>query len=121
MGAVLRQSPLGALVVGGCFAVFAAVVSVLPAAWRWQEAADLNALFWIRGERRVPDDVVLVPIDERAASRMFMPQQSDHFESCRDVRLDKPLPGYRNPDPPHVLTRWPRCLSTPRWRYESCA
>lgn len=110
MGAVLRRTPLIALVVGGCFAVIAAVASVLPVAWRWQEAFDLDALFWMRGERRVPDDVVLVPIDERAASRMFIAQQSDHFERCHDVRLDKPLPGYRNPDPPHVLTRWPRCL-----------
>ena len=110
MGAVLRRTPLVAFIVGGCFAVVAAVASVLPAGWRWQEALDLETLFWIRGERRVPDGVVLVPIDERAARRIFISQQSDDFERCHDVRLDHALPGYRNPDPPHVLTRWPRCL-----------
>jgi adenylate cyclase len=110
MGAVLRRSPLVAYIVGGCFALFAAAVSVLPAAWRWQEAFDLTTLFSLRGARDVPADVVLVPIDEQAARRIFLPQQADQFERCQDVRLDKPLPGYRNPDPPHVLTRWPRCL-----------
>lgn len=39
-----------------------------------------------------------------------MPAAAEDFERCRDVRLDEALPGYRNPDPPEILTRWPRCL-----------
>lgn len=83
---------------------------VKDAAWSWQEGWDLYALFWARGERPAPADVVLVPIDQLGRSRLYLPSQSEDFERCRDVRLDKPLPGYRNPDPPNVLTRWPRCL-----------
>ena len=99
-----------ALIVGGCFASLAAVVSAIPIAWSFQEGWDLYALFWIRGARPAPGEVLLVPIDQLARSRLFLPQQSEDFERCRDVRLDRSAPTHRNPDPPHVLTRWPRCL-----------
>jgi adenylate cyclase len=107
---VHKQTGVRAFVVGAAFAALAAATSAIPIGWNWQEGGDLYALFAARGPRPAPDDVVLVPIDRLAASRIFLPQPSADYERCRDVVLDKGLPGYRNPDPPDVLTRWPRCL-----------
>lgn len=101
---------LKALAVGGCLSLLAAASSFAPGVWSWEERIDLQVLFRARGARAVPDDVVLVPIDRRAARSLFLPQSAQDFERCRDVRLDQAPPGYRNPDPPEVLTRWPRCL-----------
>lgn len=118
-----------ALAVGACLSILAAAAgtrlpwpeqvplwgwqkqlgNVQEALWSWQEAVDLYALFWSRGARPAPADVVLVPIDNRAAKGLFLPAAPTDFERCSDVRSEA-LPGYRNPDPPDVLTRWPRCL-----------
>src|SRR5262245_14579933 len=106
----LRWRRLRGLIIGGCLALLAAAASLTPVVETWEEAADLQFLFRARGARTPPDEVVVVPIDGRAARRLFLPALADDFERCRDVRLDEPLPGYRNPDPPEVLTRWPRCL-----------
>jgi len=99
-----------ALIIGVCVALLAAAASVVPIAWSWEEGVDLYLLFRARGPRPVPDDVVLIPIDGQATRRLFLPAAAEDFERCRDVRLDEALPGYRNPDPPEILTRFPRCL-----------
>ena len=101
---------LKALVIGSCLSALAAAASFVPAVWSWEEGVDLQVFFSARGARTVPADVVLVPIDRKAARRLFLPQSAEDFERCLDVRLDQALPGYRNPDPPEVLSRWPRCL-----------
>jgi CHASE2 domain-containing sensor protein len=101
---------LKALAIGGCLSLLAAASSFVPTVWRWEEGVDLHVLFRARGARAVPDDVILIPIDRKAARRLFLPQAAGEFERCSDVRLDQALPGYRNPDPPDVLARWPRCL-----------
>jgi adenylate cyclase len=98
-----------ALMVGACLSILTAAVGALPLAWSWQEAVDLYVLFRARGPRPAPAEVVLVPIDGRAAKRLFLPAAAEEFERCGEVRSE-PLPGYRNPDPPDILTRWPRCL-----------
>jgi adenylate cyclase len=99
-----------ALVVGACLALIVTVASALPIFWSWQETADLSFLFQLRGARPSPEDVVIVPIDGRATRRLFLPSADADFERCTDVRLDQAPPEYRNPNPPDVLTRWPRCL-----------
>jgi adenylate cyclase len=98
-----------ALVIGACLSCIAAAAGALPFSWSWQEAVDLHLLFRARGPRPAPAEVVLVPIDGRTAKRLFMPAAPEDFERCGDVRSE-PLAGYRNPDPPDILTRWPRCL-----------
>lgn len=97
------------LAIGACLSILAAAAGALPFAWSWQEAVDLHFLFRARGPRPAPAEVVLVPIDARAGARLFLPAAPGDFERCADVRLAA-LPGYRNPDPPDILTRWPRCL-----------
>jgi adenylate cyclase len=101
---------LRALGVGVSVAIVVAAASALPALWSWQESADLNLLFRVRGARPVPENVVIVPIDSRAMRRLFLPPADRDFERCADVQLDRAPPAYRNPNPPDVLTRWPRCL-----------
>jgi adenylate cyclase len=101
---------LKALAIGGCLSLLAAATSFVPIVWSWEEGIDLHVLFRARGARAAPNNVVLVPIDRKAARSLFLPQSAEDFERCHDVRLDQALPGYRNPDPPDVLTRWPRCL-----------
>jgi adenylate cyclase len=86
------------------------VVSFVPVAWSWQEGWDLYALFKVRGARPIPKDIVLVPIDRRAARRLYLPMAAEDFERCRDVRLDERPAAYKNPVGPHLLARWPRCL-----------
>lgn len=98
-----------ALKIGAALSLVAAAASALPFLWSWQEAVDLQLLFRARGPRPAPGEVLLVPIDARAASRLYLPAAPEEFERCTDVR-SAPQPGYRNPDPPDVLTRWPRCL-----------
>lgn len=105
----LRGWKIPALV-GGTLALLVALASALPLFWSWQETVDLYVLFKARGSRPVPDNVVIVPIDGRATRRLFLPADDIAFERCADVRLDQALPNYRNPNPPDVLTRWPRCL-----------
>jgi adenylate cyclase len=105
----LRSWRTRALAIGAGVSLFAAAAGALPFLWSWQEFVDLHVLFRARGERPAPADVVLVPIDARAAKGLFLPAAPDEFERCRDVRSE-PLPGYRNPDPPDILSRWPRCL-----------
>ena len=97
-------------IVGGTLALLVALASALPVFWPWQETVDLYILFKARGPRAVPENVVIVPIDGRATRRLFLPASDVDFERCADVRLDQALPNYRNPNPPDVLTRWPRCL-----------
>jgi len=97
-------------VVGGTLALLIAVASTLPVFWTWQETVDLYLLFKARGPRAVPEAVVIVPIDGRATRRLFLPAADVDFERCADVRLDQAPASYRNPNPPDVLTRWPRCL-----------
>jgi adenylate cyclase len=99
-----------ALIAGGCLALLAGVASLAPLTLAWEEGVDLYWLFRARGERPAPNNVVLVPIDGRAARSLFLPASPNDFERCRDVRLDGPLPNYTNPAPPEVLARWPRCL-----------
>ena len=98
-----------ALTIGACLSALAAVAGALPFAWSWQEAIDLELLFRARGARPAPAEVVLVPIDGRAANSLFLPAAPQEFERCADV-LYEARPGYRNLDPPEILTRWPRCL-----------
>lgn len=99
-----------ALIISISLSLLAGASSFVPGMWSWEEGIDLHVLFRARGARAVPDHVVLVPIDRKAARSLFLPRSAEEFERCRDVRLDQALPGYRNPDPPDVLTRWPRCL-----------
>jgi adenylate cyclase len=98
-----------ALATGACLSVVVAAAGALPFLWSWQEAVDLDLLFRARGARQAPAEVLLVPIDARAAKRLFLPAAAEDFERCGDVRVE-PAAGYRNPDPPDILTRWPRCL-----------
>ena len=101
---------LRSLAIGLCLALLAAASCFVPIMQAWEESVDLHVLFRARGARPATDDVVLVPIDRRAARSLFLPQSAADFERCRDLRLERAPPGYRNPDPPDVLTRWPRCL-----------
>ncbi len=101
---------LRSLAVGVCLALLAAASSFVPIVQDWEESIDLHVLFRARGARPASDEVVLVPIDRKAARSLFLPRASADFERCRDLRLDQAPHDYRNPDPPDVLTRWPRCL-----------
>jgi len=106
----LERVRLKSLAIGGCLSLLAAASSFVPAVAHWEESVGLPLLFRLRGARPPPADVVLIPIDRRAGRSLFLPQSAADFERCRDLRLEHGAPGYRNPDPPDVLTRWPRCL-----------
>lgn len=106
----LQAWRIRALVVGATLCVLVAAATMLPLFGSWQETVDLYLLFKTRGPRAVPDNVLIVPIDGRAARRLFLPSGDADFERCADVRLDHAPAEYRNPNPPDVLTRWPRCL-----------
>jgi adenylate cyclase len=106
----LQAWKIRALVVGATLSLLVTAVSALPYFSSWQEAVDLYVLFKARGPRAVPENVVIVPIDGRATRRLFLPASDVDFERCADVRLDQAPSEYRNPNPPDVLTRWPRCL-----------
>lgn len=106
----LRAWQIRALIIGGGIALAAAAASIAPFVRSWEEATDLHVLFNVRNARPAPKDIVLIPIDGRAGRSLFLPAAPQDFERCRDVRLNFAQPGYRNPDLPEILTRWPRCL-----------
>lgn len=98
-----------ALVVGACLSLAAAVAGLLPAVARLEAALDLELLFFLRGARPAPAEVLIVPIDARAAASLHLPGTASDFERCAEVSFE-PRPGYRTLDPPELLARWPRCL-----------
>lgn len=100
---------LRAFAAGAGFALLAALATLLPATWSFQEGVDLHWLFVTRGARPPPDGVLIVPIDARAAASLYLPAAPGDYERCADVQLAARA-GYRNPDPPELLSRWPRCL-----------
>src|SRR5262245_32824415 len=106
----LRYWRARTVLLGGLLSLLVAAAGGVPFMWALEEAVDLYLLFQARGARPAPDNVIIVPINGRAQKRLFLPASPAAFEGCTDVRLDPAPPGFRNPDPPEVLTRWPRCL-----------
>src|SRR3712207_3368891 len=91
----LQEGRARALLIGFGLSLLVALAGTAPFTWSLQENLDLGFLFWLRGARPAPNDVVLVPIDGRAAKNIYLPEAGDEFERCSDLRFEARA-GYRN-------------------------
>jgi adenylate cyclase len=91
--------------------IAAASACAIPGTWIVQENIDLYALFHLRGTRPLPPEVVIVPIDRRAAQAISVLRDPQGRAECRDVRIgEEPGPAHETLPPGHLTSRWPRCL-----------
>lgn len=93
----------GAAIVGAACAALA----LLPAAVSLEEDVGLRWLFQLRGPVTPPEEVVLVLINERAASRIHLPADV-RFHRCENLTVGSRPQTHMSL--PTMASRWPRCL-----------
>lgn len=100
-----------ALIVCLATGALAAIAVVLPPLFSWQENADLYMLFRARGTLPPPSEVVMVPIDRRAADSLAVPKDPQAFAACDGLIVGDTLPTtHERLVPPHQMSHWPRCI-----------
>jgi adenylate cyclase len=62
----------------------------------------------LRGPERPPDEVVLVLINQQAASNISLPREAEDFHRCKNLRVGPPPPTHQSL--PAMPSRWPRCV-----------
>src|SRR5512134_863839 len=95
---------------GAILGVAGGILSVLPPLWAWQESFDLWALFKLQGARSPPADFALVTIDRRSAESISLPRDPAAYGRCSDLRVGSLAPTHQKLPPPHLASRWPRCV-----------
>lgn len=86
------------------------ILSLLPPLWNLQEGFDLWALFRLRGVQTPPADLVLVTIDRQSAESISLPHDPGAYGRCSDLRVGNVPPTHQKMPPPHLASRWPRCV-----------
>jgi len=86
------------------------ILAVLPPLWALQEGFDLWALFRLRGVQAPPEDFALVTIDRRAAESISLPRDPAAYGRCSDLRVGSVPQTHQKMPPPHLASRWPRCV-----------
>jgi adenylate cyclase len=80
----------------------------IPAVRSLEQEFGLSSLFKLRGPERPPDEVVLVLINQQAASNISLPRNAEDFHRCKDLRVGPPPPTHQSL--PAMPSRWPRCV-----------
>jgi adenylate cyclase len=73
-----------------------------------EQEVGLGWLFKVRGPERPPEQVVLVLINQQAASNISLPREAEDFHRCKDLRVGPPPPTHQSL--PAMPSRWPRCV-----------
>jgi adenylate cyclase len=73
-----------------------------------EQEVGLGWLFKLRGPAEPPDQVVLVLINQEAASNISLPRDAEEFHRCKDLRVGPPPPTHQSL--PSMPSRWPRCV-----------
>ena len=102
----LRHGVAAGVILGatGC------IVALLPPAWNLQEGFDLWALFRLRGVQAPPESLALVTIDRRSAESISLPRDPGAYGRCSDLRVGSVPQTHQKMPPPHLASRWPRCV-----------
>jgi len=57
-----------------------------------------------------PEDFALVTIDRRAAESISLPRDPAAYGRCSDLRVGSVPQTHQKMPPPHLASRWPRCV-----------
>jgi adenylate cyclase len=69
----------------------------------------LSSLYAARGERTVPDSVVVIEMNAASGARMSLPAEAHERSRCEQLLVDDVRPGFRPLASPEDET-WPRCV-----------
>lgn len=84
------------------------VMTLVPWFGDLEQEAGLPWLFRLRGSVAPPEEVVIVAMNRRSASNIYLPRDPDRFHRCRDVLIGSAPGSHINL--PEMPARWPRCL-----------
>ncbi|MFZ2508394.1 MAG: adenylate/guanylate cyclase domain-containing protein [Steroidobacteraceae bacterium] len=73
-----------------------------------EQQVGLGWLFQSRGAVKPPDQVVMVLINQQAASNISLPRHALDFHRCKDLRIGPPPSTHQSL--PSMPSRWPRCV-----------
>ena len=80
----------------------------IPPIRNLEQEIGLQWLFNLRGPVKPPDDVLMVIINQRAASNISLPRDPEKFHRCLDLVVGPVPPTHVSL--PSMPSRWPRCL-----------
>ena len=81
-----RRSLTTAIGAGVLVGALATAMTLVPWISDLEQEIGLPGLFHLRGWVAPPKDVVIVVMNRRAASNIYLPRDPDLFHRCRDVR-----------------------------------
>ena len=87
----------------------AGMAAASPWGRAFEERVGLSVLFHARGAVSPPSDVALVVMNDAAADRITLPEDTEGFQLCRDVAVDS-LADHRQALPSPRTGQWPRCV-----------
>ncbi len=96
---------IGAAVLVGAIA---AAMTLVPWFGDLEQEIGLPWLFRLRGSVAPPKDVVIVVMNRRSASNIYLPRDPNRFHRCRDVLIGSAPEAHISL--PEMPARWPRCL-----------
>lgn len=106
----MTQRPLArAAVAGVLVGALGALASISPAVEVMEQEYGLAWLFRLRGPQAVPDEVVVIAMDQHAADNISLLRDPGDFERCRGLEVGSTPPTHQALLPPRS-GRWPRCL-----------
>jgi len=103
-----RRSLITAIGAGVLVGTLCTAVTLVPWFGELEQEIGLPWLFRLRGPVIPPEDVVIVAMNRRSASNIYLPRDPDRFHHCRDVLIGSAPASHINL--PELPARWPRCL-----------
>ena len=100
------------------FIALAAALTIAALCWaelrtdparRLDRRLTLSWLYQMRGERSVPDSVVVIEMNEASGARLSLPTASTQRSRCESILIDEMREGYRSLGSPDDAV-WPRCV-----------
>ncbi|MGH8129363.1 MAG: CHASE2 domain-containing protein [Steroidobacteraceae bacterium] len=102
------KARLLAVVSGIAVGAICAALLGIPQIRALEQQVGLRWLFQLRGPVQPPEEVVLVLMNQEAASRIALPRAAESFHRCEDLRVGAPPPTHVSL--PALPSRWPRCV-----------
>jgi adenylate cyclase len=102
------RSRLATLASGIAVGAVCAALLGIPVVRDLEQEFGLPWLFKLRGPMHPPDEVVVVAMDHRAASRIYLPRDSERFHRCEGIAIGRAPSTHVSL--PALPSRWPRCL-----------
>ena len=76
---------------------------------RWDRRLTLSWLYQLRGERSVPDSILVIEMNEASGARVSLPAAARARSGCESLLVDESRDGFRPLGAP-ADAAWPRCV-----------